>query len=85
MSIVLNLPADLEEKLRKRAADMGMDADTFAREALEEKLQGPRTLDEILAAFRNQVAQTGMTDQETDQFYETLRDEVWQERQVKTQ
>jgi plasmid stability protein len=85
MNIVLNLSADLEEKLRKRAADMGMDADTFAREALEEKLQGPRTLDEILAPFRNQVAGSGMSHQEVDHFYEALRDEVWQERRVNNQ
>ena len=80
MTLVITLPPDLEEKLRQRAADVGKDAATFARETLEEKLQGPRTLDEILAPFRKQVAQSQMSESELDGFYETLRDEVWQQR-----
>jgi plasmid stability protein len=81
MDLVISLPPDLENKLRQRAADVGKDASTFAREALEESLRGPRTLDEILAPFRKQVAQSGMSDREMDEFYESLRDEAWQERQ----
>ena len=81
MTLVITLPADLEEKLRQRAADAGKDATTFAREALEEKLHGPRTLDEILAPFRKQVAESGMSKSEMDEFYEGLRDEAWQKNQ----
>jgi predicted DNA-binding protein len=81
MDLVITLPADLEKKLRQHAADLGKDASTFAREALEEKLREPRTIDEILAPFRKQVVQRGMSDQEMDEFYEGLRDEAWQERQ----
>ncbi len=81
MSLVISLSSELEEKLRRRAGELGMDADTFARKAVEEKLRGPRSLDEILAPFRQQVAQSGMTDQQADEFYESLRDEVWQEQQ----
>jgi len=80
MTLVITLPPELEEKLRRRAADVGKDAATFARETLEEKLQGPRSLDEILAPFRKQIAQSGMSDPELDDFYESLRDEVWQKR-----
>ena len=80
MSLVITLPAELEAKIRRRAADAGKDANTFAVEALEEKLHEPRTLDEILAPFRKQIVQSGMSEQEADQFYETLRDEVWQQR-----
>ncbi len=80
MELVVNIPAALEDKLRERAADVGKDATTFAREALEEKLRGPRTLDEILAPFRNQVAKSGMSHDELDQFYEGLRDEAWSDR-----
>jgi hypothetical protein len=81
MDLVITLPAELELKLRQHAADLGKDASTFAREALEEKLQGPRTLDEILAPFRHQVAQSGMNEPAMDEFYEGLRDEAWHERQ----
>jgi len=81
MTLVITLPPELEEKLRQRATDAGEDAATFARKTLEEKLHGPRSLDEILAPFRKQVAQSGMSDSELDDFYEGLRDEVWRERQ----
>jgi plasmid stability protein len=82
MELVINLPAHLEQKLRQRAADAGKDASTFAREALEEKLQDPRTIDEILAPFRKQIAESGMNDEQLDKFYEALRDEAWQDRQL---
>ena len=84
MTLVIELPPDLDEKLRRLAVAAGKDATTFAREALEEKLRGPRTLDEILAPFRAQAAQSGMTDQEMDAFYEELRDEVCNEKRSLT-
>ena len=80
MTLVIDLPPELDEKLRRLATAAGKDAATFAREALEEKLKGPRTVDEILAPFRAQVAASGMTDQELDDFYEKLRDEAWKEK-----
>src|ERR1035441_6190346 len=48
----------------------------FGRQ-FQEEFEGPRTLDEILLPFRKQVAQSGMSDAELDQFYEGLRDEAW--------
>jgi len=81
MTLVINLPIELERKLQECAAAAGKDPATFAREAVEEKLHGPRSLDEILAPFRRQVAQSGMSDRESDEFYDGLRDEVWRERQ----
>ena len=81
MTLTIPIPIELEEKLRQQAAAAGKDAVTFAREALEEKLQPPRTLDEILAPFRKQVVASGMTPEEMDDFYDGLRDEVWQEQQ----
>jgi hypothetical protein len=80
MELLLTLPTELGEKLRQRAADLGQDASTFAIQTLEQKLHGPRTLDEILTPFRKQVAQSGMTEPELDAFYEGLRDEAWQKR-----
>ena len=81
MTLIIPLSPDIEQKLKDRAAAEGKDAVTIAREALEEKLQGPRTLDEVLAPFRQQVAESGMSDGQLDEFYEGLRDEAWQQRQ----
>jgi hypothetical protein len=81
MTLIIPLPPEVEQKLKDRAAAEGKDAVTFAREALEEKLQGPQTLDEVLSEFRRQVAQSGMSDSQLDEFYDGLRDETWQQRQ----
>ena len=79
MTVVIDLPVELERKLQACAAAAGKDAATYVREAVEDKLHGPRSLDEILAPFRREVLQSGMSDQELDAFYEGLRDEVWRE------
>jgi hypothetical protein len=80
MTLIIPISPDIERKLNDRAAAEGKDAVTIAREALEEKPQGPRTLDEVLAPFRQQVADSGMNDNQLDEFYEELRDEAWQQR-----
>lgn len=33
-----------------------------------------------LAPFRDEVARSGLTDEQVDAFFERLRDEVWQEQ-----
>jgi len=48
---------------------------------LDEVLRKP-SLDEILGPFRKQVAESGITDDELDTFFEEPRDEVWRERQA---
>jgi hypothetical protein len=80
MLLLLTLTADLEAKLWEQAASAGKDDSTFARDVLEERLHGPLSVDEILAPFHKQVGELGMTDEEMDEFYERLRDEVWQDR-----
>jgi replication fork clamp-binding protein CrfC len=81
MTLKIPLSAEIERKLKDRAAAEGKDAVQIAREALEEKLNGPQTIDEILSPFRRQVAQSGMSDDKIDEFYEGLRDEAWRQRQ----
>ena len=80
MSLIVTLPDELETRFRHLAAAAGKDAAVFAREVLEEKLRGPRTLDELLAPYRKQVADSSMTDAELDAFHEELRNEAWQAR-----
>jgi len=38
MTVILTLPADLEARLRERAAQAGQAVDAFVRDAVEEKL-----------------------------------------------
>ena len=68
MTLKLELGPDLEAKLRERAAAAGKDPETFAIDALAEKLRAPRTFAEILAPAHKAVEESGMTDTELEAF-----------------
>ena len=73
------LPPDCEEVLRERAQAIGEDVSSYAARLLEQALSTP-SIDELLAPFRRQVEESGMTDQQLDEFGEELRREVRQEQ-----
>ena len=79
MTLSLSLSPQAEAKLRERAAAAGLDPSTYAKGLLEDVVTKP-TLDEILAPFRRQVDESGMSDEDLDLFYENLRNEVWGEK-----
>ena len=80
MSLEISLSPDAETKLKERASAAGKDPSAYASELIEQVVKRP-SLDEMLAPFRTQVAQSGMSDEQLDAFYEELRDEAWQGRQ----
>ena len=80
MILSVPLTPEVEAKLRERAAAAGLDPALYASELLEDIISRP-SIDQILAPFRRQIADSGMTDQQLDEFYEELRDEVWYDRQ----
>lgn len=47
---------------------------------IENDVKQPKRLDEILAPFRREVEDSGITDQEFDEFVEEIREEVYQEK-----
>lgn len=76
------LPPDAEETLRQRAKASGEDVGAYAARLLQEALSAP-SVDVLLAPFRKQVQESGITEEELDQLGEELRDEVWRERQAR--
>lgn len=82
MSISIPLSPDAEAKLRERAQAAGEDITSYAARVLDDALTTP-SVDELLASFRKQVDESGMTDEQLDGFYEDLRDKVWNEHQAK--
>ncbi len=82
MSISIPLSPDAEAKLRERAQAAGEDITSYAARVLDDALTTP-SVDELLAPFRKQVDDSGMTDDKLDDFYEGLRDKVWDEHQAK--
>lgn len=83
-SIMLHipLPPDTEETLRERAKANGEDVASYAARLLHEALSTP-SVDELLAPFRKQVEESGISDAELDQFGETLQREVRQDKQAR--
>ena len=76
------LPPDTEALLRERAHAHGKDVSLYAAHLLRQALSAP-SVDELLAPFRKQVEDSGISDDELDALGESLRDEVWREGQSK--
>ena len=82
MSISIPLSPEAEARLRERAEAAGEDITSFAARVFHDALTAP-SVDELLVPFRKQVEDSGMTDDQLDNFYEGLRDKVWDEHQTK--
>ena len=83
MTITLKLPEPVERKLAERAAKEGKAPETLAIEMIERELATPQTFDQILAPFRQSVAESGVTDEELDALVEEAREEIYQEKHGK--
>lgn len=75
MAIQISLPPDAEARLRAKAKSVGQDVDSYASQLLHEAITTP-SIDELLAPFRRQVEESGMSDEELDAFYEDLRNKA---------
>ncbi|HKI35577.1 MAG TPA: hypothetical protein VKA46_27215 [Gemmataceae bacterium] len=80
MTITVSVSPEIERKLSDRAAQSGRDVESLAREFIEQGVNGEPTLDEILAPFRRQVAESGMSDEELTALFEEAREEVYREK-----
>ena len=87
MTLTIELPEPVERRLAERAAKAGKSVETLARELIEQAVpaEKEKTFDEILAPFRKEFAESGMTDEEWDAVIEEAREEVWQEWQKRKQ
>lgn len=68
-----------EAALRQRDEAHGQDAAVYAAQLIHDALNAP-SVEELLAPFRRQVAESGTTDAELDELAEELRNEAWQEQ-----
>lgn len=76
----LRLSKQAGDKLAQRAAESGRDVAAVASDLIEQAITRP-TVDEVLAPFRKQVAESGMSDEELDEFFQGVREKAFQERQ----
>ena len=79
MTLSISLPAEVEARLRNKAAAAGQSLDDYAFHVLESAAT-KASVDEVLAPFRKQVADSNMTDAELDGFLDDLREKAYQDR-----
>ncbi|MBA5868346.1 MAG: hypothetical protein GDA67_16760 [Nitrospira sp. CR1.3] len=72
MTLNITLQTDTETKLRERAQAEGEDVDSYAARLLEDAVSAP-SIDDLLAPFRREVDESGMSDAQLDEFYADLR------------
>jgi len=99
MTLTIQLPPEVEKKLRDRATQSGLALDAYARKLIEQGLDGGAeaspipaassdtqaggTLEEILAPFRQEVQESGMSDDDLRDFFTEVQNEVRAERRAK--
>jgi hypothetical protein len=80
MTITIRLSDEEQRRLAERAARNGHNIAEYVHLLIERDIQKPATVDQALAPFRGQVAESGMTDDELGDFFEEVREEIWQEK-----
>ena len=83
VTLTIELAGRTERLLAERAGQEGKTAEMLASELFEQAIAPGRTFDEILAPFRKEFAESGMTEEEWDALIEEAREEVWQEQQAR--
>jgi hypothetical protein len=83
MTITIDLTPEEEVRLRARASQRGRDLGRYVHDLIAKDIRGPSSpeVDEALAPFRRQVEASGMTDDQLDEFFEEVREEIWREKQ----
>ncbi len=85
MTLTIELPAEAESRLADAAKKSGKTLSEYATDVLVSVADVPaETFDQILAPFRKEVAESGMSEAELDAFFGEVLDEVRAERRGKT-
>ena len=80
MTITIRLSEEEQRRLAERAARNGRDLAGYVHLLIERDIQEPAAVDQALAPLRRQVEESGLTDDELGDFFEEVREEVWQDK-----
>ena len=80
MNIELEISREVEERLRNRAIQEGIDPVLYAKQLLEKAVMSPN-LQEMIEGIRSDFDETGMTDNELSDFLEAEKHAARKERQ----
>ena len=76
MTLTINLPKDVGAALENKAKMIGQEAAEYVEDLVTKEVNSP-SIDEILAPFRRQVEESGITDEELDDLFIEARKEVF--------
>ena len=82
---ISKLPESVVKALRKRAEEAGTTAPEYVRYLIEEDLASPMSLRVLFAPVREQIKESGISEEELDVLLEEAREEAYQERQGKSE
>ncbi len=87
MTVTIHLSPEMEQKLRDRAQQRGMDVAIYLEELIKRDLddQAGMTLEEILEPFHRGFEESGMTEEELTELFETELKAVRAERRARRQ
>ncbi len=78
---ITGVPIETLEALETNARASGMSVDEYACELIEKGLAAQEpTIDEILAPFRREVEESGITDEELDELFMEARRDYYREQ-----
>jgi hypothetical protein len=80
MTITIDLSSEVENALLEKASANGKDIQNYIEDLLRKQALRP-TLDELLAPVRRDFEESGMGEEDLNDFFDDLRDKVWQEKQ----
>jgi len=79
-TIEIPFPEELLRRVDDKAHSSGLDRDTYIRAVLSKDVAGEPSISEILSSFRDQVAQSGIGDEELARLFSEVREESYSRR-----
>ena len=79
-TIEIPLPEELLRLVDEKAHSTGLERDDYIRAVLSKEVAGEPSISEILAPFRDQVANNGISDEELNCLFSETREESYRER-----
>ena len=81
MTITIRVSPDVGARLQEKARSQGQDVVEYVEVMVAEQARQP-TLDELLAPVRQEFAESGMTEDELDEFMYAIRRQVNEEKRA---
>jgi hypothetical protein len=83
MALTISIPADVEARLQRRAAERGQDVETYVAEIVARVAASPTPLDELSGPIYESFLRSGMTDDELGDLLERAKHESRAERRAR--